>query len=75
MGKDNRLLPCPFCGGEAYMIKRGSRFGTICFVQCEVCGAQTRVKNCKEPVESDSWSDIEMRTVESLWNNRFRKKE
>lgn len=75
MAKDRRLLPCPFCGGEAYMNKRGSRFGPICFVKCEVCGAQTRAKSIEESVESDDWNDAQMFTVESLWNNRFHEKE
>ena len=69
------LLPCPFCGGEAFMYKRGSRFGPICFVKCSVCEAQTKVKNCAEPVESDEWDDPSMIAVTMLWNLRTSEKE
>lgn len=67
------LKPCPFCGGKAVMTKRWAKYGTICFVQCGVCGAQTRVKNCDEDVESDSWDAYEMVEVARLWNHRPQK--
>lgn len=73
--KNRKLLPCPFCGGDAYAVKRGTKYGAICFVQCEVCGAQTRAKNCREPVESEDWNDTALLDVSHLWNNRFYEKE
>ena len=70
-----KLKPCPFCGGDASIWKRDSRYGVICFVKCDICGAQTRVRNCDEPVESNDWSDREMSAVSHLWNVRFDEKE
>lgn len=33
---------CPFCGGAASLWTRGARYGAITYVQCDVCGAQTK---------------------------------
>lgn len=70
---NRQLLPCPFCGGEAFMYKRGSRFGPICFVKCSVCEAQTKAKSCDEPVDSEEWGDPALGAVAMLWNLRTRK--
>lgn len=70
---NRQLLPCPFCGGEAYTYKRGSRFGPICFVKCSVCEAQTKAKSCDEPVDSEEWGDPALGAVAMLWNLRTRK--
>lgn len=70
---NRQLLPCPFCGGEAFMHKRGSRFGPICFVKCSVCEAQTKAKSCDEPVDSEEWGDPALGAVAMLWNLRTRK--
>lgn len=52
------------------MTKRWAKYGTICFVHCTICGAQTRVKNCDEDVESEEWDAYEMDEVARLWNHR-----
>ena len=42
------LKPCPFCGGEAELVKdRRQELGNNCYVKvvhvaCRICGAQTR---------------------------------
>ena len=36
------LKPCPFCGGEAELVKYGLT-GKFEVVQCSDCGARTRV--------------------------------
>ena len=34
------LIPCPFCGGEAVLIKNPEGFDTHC-VKCSTCGCNT----------------------------------
>ena len=37
----SELLPCPFCGGEAYSIELVDRFITKHAIECKECGAHT----------------------------------
>ena len=70
-----KLKPCPFCGGEAHVWKHGARYGAICYVKCDICGAQTGVKSCKEEVNSDAWEDVGISIVEKNWNVRVSERE
>ena len=36
----NKLLPCPFCGGEAYEYRSGLQF-SLCEIVCKDCGCRT----------------------------------
>lgn len=35
-----KLLPCPFCGGEAILESNKLRYGTIYSAYCQKCGAE-----------------------------------
>jgi hypothetical protein len=59
MTEKTKLLPCPFCKGEA-VIKRTGRKGTWHFVLCTYCYSRT-----------DDFL-IEYQAIE-LWNRRVKK--
>ena len=64
----NELKPCPFCGGEAEVI-RSTR--SMCYeeyrVGCGKCGAM--VKNFSNPLWKVSYFDTEAEAIEA-WNRR-----
>ena len=52
MSNDIRILPCPFCGGEAELIQKtnGYTSGKITnqyIVECEECGIHTKTYESK----------------------------
>ena len=64
----NRLLPCPFCGGnvEILVCNRGAS------VRCEKCSAETKFRDleieyCMGQGESQ---DTHMKKVTMAWNRR-----
>ncbi len=62
--------PCPFCGGLASIWTRGARFGVITFVQCDVCGAQTKAfPYYGEPGTVDE-TDLGCQRAVDAWNRR-----
>ena len=34
---ESKLLPCPFCGGNAYIARDGDFFETLGFASCDDC--------------------------------------
>ena len=61
---DERLLPCPFCGGEAEVITTKTRQGQTSSVRCSKC-------SCKVTILKPAYyeGDVEKDTVEA-WNTR-----
>lgn len=55
MMRSKGLLPCPFCGGKAYLHK--ATHSSMCFVLCTGCGVTTR-----------SYSTVEK--TAAAWNMR-----
>jgi Lar family restriction alleviation protein len=47
---EQKLKPCPFCGGEAVLIK-----GYFCWVKCDYCGAET-VAETSTTEAVDAWN-------------------
>lgn len=52
-----KLLPCPFCGGEARFfqmrITKGIRLG---YVKCTECGLRLEQENCTEDFATAQWN-------------------
>lgn len=64
------LMNCPFCGGKGSLWTRGARYGFITYVQCDVCGAQTKAfpyYGDKNDVDEHDMGCV--RAVEA-WNRR-----
>jgi Lar family restriction alleviation protein len=59
---DNRLKPCPFCGGEALAINsmRGESYDVGCF-------------NGDCPIEPHVWAEIESEAI-AAWNTRAKER-
>lgn len=65
------LKKCPFCGGTADVWKRPGKYGTMVFVKCDICEAQTRVKTAKAVEDEDEfWEQTAVQQVFDLWNRR-----
>ena len=66
----DQIKACPFCGNEAYPWYKETRYGRICYVECDVCGAKTRAfayyDTGKEFADNDAGA---LRAVEA-WNRR-----
>ena len=52
---ETKLLPCPFCGGEAEMIKRKSNFPYIHGVWCIGCKCRTSFEKSEE-IAIEKWN-------------------
>ena len=61
---DERLKPCPFCGGEAEVITTKTRQGQTSSVRCSKCSCKVTIL---KPAFYDG--DVEKDTVQA-WNTR-----
>lgn len=57
-----KLLPCPFCGGEA-ILSKNALFTCSSFVKCKKCGARTMEHT------SESMANAKLNAV-NAWNTR-----
>lgn len=67
---ENKLLPCPFCGGEA-KFKKGFPSKQIAHcrqavVQCKNCGCRTVTIR---QTAMEKWEDVDRHAIEA-WNRR-----
>ena len=64
------LKPCPFCGGEAKLIKgfpsQQGKGSNIRFVQCKRCNCKTKTF---QQLPFESWRDNEAAAIKA-WNER-----
>lgn len=51
----NKLLPCPFCGGEAKYIEDKDFFVSR-FVTCTKCGIETRRNYLRKDLAINAWN-------------------
>lgn len=65
------LKKCPFCGSDAaYLFQKSTRYGFIVYVQCQICGAQTKVIGSREDAAEVDWNTDACVSVMRLWNTR-----
>lgn len=68
--QNDKLLPCPFCGGEA--IKVAFTWVNIAdesTIDCTICGARTKVLKTEEAIKSWNTRKPMERIVEQLEKN------
>lgn len=72
---ETKLLPCPFCGGEARMLKQ-TTFNVLLYgTKCNKCGAEAAVE-LTEAMAVESWNRRAYRPCcpepcnEQCWNRR-----
>ena len=67
----DRLLKCPFCGGDAAYRRDYGRYGWFVRVECEICGARTRNKRAEDDTDDDTfWNQPSVSHVGYMWNRR-----
>lgn len=72
---NEKLKPCPFCGGKAYLESKHRAFidaktTRVAFVRCTVCNARSgRVKLTDYGKTSNSW-EANQKVIDA-WNRRI----
>lgn len=51
-----KLLPCPFCGGEANVVTNGKGFFSVSCPNEECCGYPTFLKYSKKSIAIKRWN-------------------
>jgi len=66
------LKPCPFCGGEAKLIRKEIKGTEHCFIQCMECGGASGMFTVKAGLISPraKVSDSYFSQVREAWNRR-----
>lgn len=69
-----KLLPCPFCGGKAYLKKNHRAFinaqsTRVTFVRCEKCNARTGRFELRDFGTSSHCKEAEQKAIKA-WNTR-----
>ena len=69
-----KLMPCPFCGGEATVIHQSSKYGGFYFAQCIFCKAETKGVNDRgtDFGVPNEFNTPEAHEAEKRWNMRTR---
>lgn len=73
---DTDLLPCPFCGGEAYLERNHRAFvqgqsTKVTFVRCRRCNARTARFELARFGRSSHSAEAE-RLAKEAWNRRIK---
>ena len=69
------LMPCPFCGGKAYLERRHRAFidgetTLVTFVRCSVCNARSGRQKLLDYGESKNHSEAAEQVAVDSWNKR-----
>ena len=69
---ESTLKPCPFCGGQAWLVRTYSPRYDCFFVfgRCELCHAQGKAYTSSEAEEDVFWSGEAPEKAARAWNMR-----
>ena len=67
-----KLKPCPFCGGVAFLNSNFSNRYRTYFVysKCEICNAQGKTYASKDNPPDTDWSNAACESAVEAWNMR-----
>lgn len=72
----DKLLPCPFCGGEAYIAEMDVRFISCgqkeyeTVIKCEDCGASIESEVYRKDRIAEAWNTRTERTCRMEYNEK-----
>lgn len=67
-----KILPCPHCGGQAYLNSNYSykTRSYFVFVKCDICGAQGKIFNSEDAPAAADWDNEACVGAVDAWNMR-----
>lgn len=69
--QNDKLLPCPFCGGEAIKVPfTWACISDECTIECTMCGARTTVLHEEDAIKQWNTRKPMERIVEQLENHK-----
>lgn len=63
------LKRCPFCGGEADLVRDYGRYGYFVYTECSVCGSRSRTFSDGTNKRVD-WDSMPVQRAQQAWNRR-----
>lgn len=64
------MKTCPFCGGNASLMRSIGKYKYFIFVKCNMCGAQAKAFVSKDDPAEYDWDTYECEQAVQAWDMR-----